>query len=101
MNDILQSVIDYVEAQQDRVLQLLQQMVRIPSVTCPPSGGEGPCQAFMADFFRAMNLETDVFEPTQVEGLTEHPGYWPGLDYAGDRMWWAFGRARAAEKTLS
>jgi acetylornithine deacetylase len=37
----------------------------------------------MADFFRAMNLETDVFEPTQVDGLTEHPGYWPGLDYAG------------------
>jgi len=31
---------------------------------------------------RAIGCRVDVFTPLEVAGLTEHPAYWPGRDYA-------------------
>lgn len=65
------------------LIQLLQDMVRLPSVTHPPGGDEGRVQTYAEKVFRELGLEVDVFEPTQVPGLIEHEGFWPGLDYTG------------------
>lgn len=65
------------------LIRILQDMVRLPSVTHPPGGDEGRVQGYVAELFRRMGLEVDVFEPTDVPGLAEHEGYWPGLDYNG------------------
>lgn len=71
------------ELKQDEIIKVLQNMVRLPSVTHPPGGDEGRVQVYVEELFRSLGLEVDVFEPTEVTGLTEHEGYWSGLDYTG------------------
>ncbi len=72
-----------VELKREEIVRVLQNMVRLPSVTHPPQGDEGRVQVYVEELFRQLGLEVDVFEPTQVSGLTEHEGYWEGLDYTG------------------
>ncbi len=79
---LVETVQAAVEARRDRVLDLFRALVRIPSETHPPGGDEGPAQAFVADRMRSIGLDVDVFEPTAVEGVETHPGWWPGLDYS-------------------
>jgi acetylornithine deacetylase len=80
--DEIQSIIDNkVEAKRHEIIQFLQEMVRIPSVTHPPGGDEGPVQAFIAEKFMSLGLTLDVFTPTEVDGIEQHEGWWPGLDY--------------------
>lgn len=71
------------EKRREEIVGVLQKMVRLPSVTHPPGGDEGRVQVYVEELFRGLGLAVDVFEPTQVPGLTEHEGYWPGLDYTG------------------
>lgn len=77
--------IEQISAQAERAeresITLLQDLVRIPSVTHPPGGDEGEVQHYIAQYYRRMGLTVDVFEPTEVQGIEEHPGWWPGLDY--------------------
>jgi acetylornithine deacetylase len=66
----------------DDVVAFAQQLVRVPSETHPPGGDEGPVQRVVAEKLHALGLEPDVFEPWSVDGIEQHPGWWPGLDYA-------------------
>ncbi|MBI2178259.1 MAG: M20/M25/M40 family metallo-hydrolase [Candidatus Tectomicrobia bacterium] len=61
-----------VDARRGRIIELLQALVRIPSVT----GEEGEIQGFVAERLRRMGLEVDVWEP-DWEALKKHPGYVP------------------------
>ncbi|MBI3126875.1 MAG: ArgE/DapE family deacylase [Candidatus Tectomicrobia bacterium] len=61
-----------VDARRGRIVELLQALVRIPSVT----GEEGEVQRFVADRLRAMGLKVDVWEP-DWEALKKHPEYVP------------------------
>jgi acetylornithine deacetylase len=70
-----------VEAKREEIIRFLQDLVKIPSVTHPPGGDEGPVQRFIAAKYKKMGLELDVFEPSEVPGVQEHEGWWPGLDY--------------------
>ncbi len=70
-----------VEGRRDRILEVFRDLVRIPSETHPPSGDEGPAQRYVAARMHELGLEVDVFEPWSVPGVTEHPGWWPGLDF--------------------
>jgi acetylornithine deacetylase len=71
----------WVEDHKNDVIALTQSLVRIPSVNKPPHGEERACQMFVADFLRDLGCTVDVFTPAEVEGLTDHPAYWPGRDY--------------------
>jgi acetylornithine deacetylase len=71
----------HVESKRDEIIHFLQEMVRIPSVTHPPGGDEGPVQRFIANTFKEMGLTLDIFEPWAIEGIEKHEGWWPGLDY--------------------
>jgi acetylornithine deacetylase len=35
----------------------------------------------VAETLRGLDLELDIFEPSEVAGFAEHPAYWPGRDY--------------------
>lgn len=72
---------DVVESEKKNIFHVLQNMVRIPSVTHPPGGDEGRVQEYISQLFIDLGLDVDIFEPTQVQGITDHEGYWPGLDY--------------------
>jgi len=63
------------------VIQLTEALIRFQSEQRVPTGWEKDCQMFVADRLRGLNLELDVFEPSEVPGFTEHPAYWPGRDY--------------------
>jgi acetylornithine deacetylase len=81
--DLVATLQAAVDARRDAILELFRELVRTPSETHPPGGDEGPAQAIVAARMRAIGLEVDVFEPTDVPGVESHPGWWPGLDYAG------------------
>jgi acetylornithine deacetylase len=76
-----QTVVDLVEERREEIVDLLVAMVQIPSETHPPGGDEGPVQRYIEDRFRKLDLDVDVFEPWAVEGIEQHPGWWPGLEY--------------------
>jgi len=80
-NQLVGEVDRWVTANEDAIVRTLQALVRSESETHPPGGNEGPVQALVEKEMRSLGLEVDVFEPTEVPGITEHPGWWPGLDF--------------------
>ena len=75
------AILEWVAAHRSDIVGMAQSLVRIPSENKQPHGSEKACQMFVADFMRDLGCRVDVFTPLEVEGLTEHPAYWPGRDY--------------------
>lgn len=65
----------------DEIIQVVQDLIRMPSRNMPPGGEEADCQAYLAGYLRRAGLSADLYEPDQAPGLVEHPAYWPGRDY--------------------
>lgn len=65
------------------LVDTLSELVRTPSENLPPLGNEKACQMRIAGWLRELGIEPDVYELSEVPGLTSHPEYWPGRDYAG------------------
>lgn len=70
--DARRKVIETIDADSDRAVKFLQQMVAIPSVT----GDEGKIQAFLADYMKAIGLTVDMWD-SDWEALKKHSGYIP------------------------
>ena len=81
MNRIESLVTSYVDSHAARLTGLVQELVRIPSENKPPLGNEKPCQSYLAEQFRKLGLEPDLYEPDAVPGVTSHSLYWPGRNY--------------------
>lgn len=62
-------------------LELLQSMVRIPSVNNPPHGNELQMQQYIYDWLVKRGGKAEMYDLRQVSGLLEHPAYRPGKDY--------------------
>jgi len=71
----------YVEEHRDRLLEIIRNLVRIPSENTPPIGGEGACQQYVAEFLRRQELAPTLYELGEVPGLKEHPLYGSGRNY--------------------
>ncbi len=78
---LVEDVRTWVRSHEDDIVGLLQRLVQTPSETHPPGGDEGPVQRAIEAEMRDLRLDPDVFEPWDVEGATEHEGWWPGLEY--------------------
>ncbi len=76
-----EKICEYVDRNQDRLIALTRDLVRIPSENKPPAGAEKACQEYVADFLRVLRLDPDVYELAEVSGLFDHPLYWPGHNY--------------------
>lgn len=74
-------IVEAVDARRTQIIDLVVDLVRIPSETQPPRGDEGPVQRRIEQVLTDLGLDVDVFEPWSVPGATEHPGWWPGLEY--------------------
>jgi acetylornithine deacetylase len=82
MVDNVQSKIhQWVTSHAEQILHLTETLMRFPSVNHPPTGDEFAAQQFVIETMREMNLDTDVFLPTDVPELAAHPAFWKGRDY--------------------
>ena len=72
MSDARKKVIETIDANQEKAIKFLQDIVAIPSVT----GDEGKIQAFLADYLKKIGLDVDMWE-SDWESLKKHPGYIP------------------------
>ena len=66
---------EYVEARQDRLIEIVTQLIRMPSENIPPGGSEHDCQVWIAQQL------SDLYFFDQVPGLETHPLCYPGRDY--------------------
>jgi acetylornithine deacetylase len=69
---IRRKILETIDANRDKAVKFLQQMISIPSVT----GDEGAIQSFLADYLKKIGLEVDMWE-TDWAALKKHPGYIP------------------------
>lgn len=72
------SVMDWIDRHSDALNELLAGMVRIDSQNLAGDGREAELAGHLAELYRRAGLETEVFCPDDVEGLTSDPLYWPG-----------------------
>jgi acetylornithine deacetylase len=68
---------------QDEIIQVMQDLLRIPSPNHPPTGDELACQEYIAAYLQRAGLPAEMYEPDTVPGMVEHPEYWPGRSYRG------------------
>jgi len=73
----------YVDKHGDRLIEIVRDLVRIPSENTPPVGAEAACQLYVADFLRNRGWEPLIYELDQVPGIRDHPLFRGGRDYAG------------------
>lgn len=71
----------WVDEHRQEFLQAVSELVRIPTENRPPRGDELAGQEYLRRLMTRFGLETDLFNLDEVEGLTEHPAYWPGREY--------------------
>lgn len=74
---------DYVDHHSYKLIQRIQELVQTPSENTPPDGSEAACQEKIARHLKAIGLQPQLYELTQVKGLLEHPDFWPGRHYEG------------------
>ncbi len=72
----------YVDSRRDRLIEIIRDLVRIPSENTPPVGNEEACQRHVAEFLRAQGLDTELYYLDDVPGLKEHPLFYPGREYS-------------------
>jgi acetylornithine deacetylase len=81
MTDNERRVLRCIDDMAAEIVACLQEMIRLPSENTPPTGAEGPFQAYMADRMRRLGLEVDTFRPDEVPGIESHPAWLAGRDY--------------------
>jgi acetylornithine deacetylase len=72
----------WVERHTSALLEFLSALVQTPSVVRPPAAGELACQRLVEAAYREAGAEVDVFSPSDVPGLRQHPlycGVWDGM----------------------
>ncbi len=77
----LHEIDHWVTSHAEQILQLTETLIRFPSVNRAPYGDEYEAQQFVIHTMRDMNLDVDVFLPTDVPELATHPALWQGRDY--------------------
>lgn len=70
-----EKICKWVDDHKDHILDLNRTLVSIPSQNMYPEGEEKQVQEVVAKLLQDLKCEVDVFLPTDVPGLTEHPAY--------------------------
>ncbi len=74
-------LLEYVDRNSSRLLELIQDLVQTPSENSPPLGRELACQEKLARYLTEMGWSPELYRLDEVPGLREHPCFWPGRDY--------------------
>lgn len=87
MADLLSRVAALIDGHREYLVDLLQRLVRIPSVV-GTGGPEGEAQQLMAEEMRAAGMEVDTWEPRREE-LQRYRGYVPVENRSRLRIPWS------------
>lgn len=71
-------VLEYMSEHSDDLFSLLSDLVKFDTQNFITHGLEKKCQLYIADLYRNLGLETDVYTTDSIPGIKEHPGYLPG-----------------------
>jgi len=83
LNSELDRIIcEYVDRHQTRLIEIVSDLVKIPSANTPPVGAEGACQSYLAGALRRVGWHPELYRPDKAAGILEHPLFWPGRDYS-------------------
>ena len=74
-----------IEARKAEILDWTMTLIRFPSENRPPSGAEAGAQDFLAAECRKAGWVTELFLPTEVPDIQDHPGWLAGRDYPPGR----------------
>lgn len=74
---------EYVESHQERLVEIIRGLVRIPSENIPPDGAERACQNHIAEFLKPCGCAPELYEVDDVAGLREHRLFLTSRNYAG------------------
>jgi len=77
MSNTEAQVLETVDARKDVIIDFARHLLQIPSVNTPPSGQEKECQLFISEKLRELGLQVDIFTPTDVKGIEDHPAFAP------------------------
>jgi acetylornithine deacetylase len=72
----------YVDRHSHRLVEIVRELVRIPSENAPPIGSEYRCQSFIASFLEELGMHPQLYLLDEVPGLRDHPLFVPGRSYA-------------------
>lgn len=71
----------FVECNSDRLVEILCELVRIPSENTPPAGSERDCQTYIASLLGELGWNPVLYLLREVPGLNEHPVFVAGRCY--------------------
>lgn len=71
----------YIDSHRPRLVEIVRDLVRIPSENTPPHGSEENCQHYVAEFLRRQGWHPTVYPLRDVPGLRSHPLFGEGRDY--------------------
>jgi acetylornithine deacetylase len=74
-------IVAYVEEHRQRLIGVIQDLVRLPSENTPPVGSELACQQYVAEFLKKIGWSVLLYNLNDVAGLREHPLFWGNRDY--------------------
>jgi acetylornithine deacetylase len=72
----------FVESHRDRLVEIISDLVRIPSENTPPVGNEEACQQYVAEYLKQQGLATELYYFKDVKGLRDHPLFYGNRDYS-------------------
>ncbi len=81
-------------------MEIVSDLVRIPSVNTAPCGTEKECQLYLADALTRIGWEPQLYRPDEVAGAPEHPLFWPGRNYEDRPNLGARRKGRGAGRSL-
>ena len=74
-------LIEYVDARQDRLLEIVRRLIQLPSENTPPTGSEKECQLWISQQLADWGLAPDLYFLRELPELETHPLFYPGRDY--------------------
>lgn len=83
MQPSLNQINKAVEQHADDIIEFTMDLVRIPTINQPPRGNEALGQYFLASALKDLGFEIDLFDCTEVEGIKDHPLFWPDRELEG------------------
>ena len=73
-------ICDKIKTRKDELFGLLSELIQIDSQSFGARGNEKQIAFFIAEKLRQMGYEPDLYTPLDIEGMTEHPDFWPAHD---------------------